>query len=80
MPQEQSLASFLHDFFDGKLEAIGIPLFAGERAELAAQDAVIGVIDVPIDDVAGAIGRRAQAHLPGKISDGANGLQILALE
>ena len=76
----ERLARLLDHLRDRQLEAIRVPFLARERAELAAQDAVIGVIDVPIDDVAGAIGRRAQAHLPGKIGDGADGLQILALE
>ena len=39
--QAQRLAGLGDDFFDGELEAVGVALFAGEGAELAAQDAVI---------------------------------------
>ena len=53
--ERQRLARLLDNFLDGMLEAVGVALFAGEGAELAAQDAVIGVIDVAVDDVAGAI-------------------------
>ncbi len=56
------------------LEAVGVALFAGERAELAAQDAVVGVIDVAIDDVAGAV---AGFALAGQVRDGADGVQVL---
>jgi hypothetical protein len=55
-PEAQRFAGFLDDCFDAELKAVRVPFFARERAELAAQDAVIGVINVPINDITGAIG------------------------
>ena len=51
----QRLARLLDNFLDGKLEAVGVAFLARERAELAGQDAVIRVVDVAVDDVAGAV-------------------------
>jgi len=45
----------VHNLFRGQLEAVGIAFLAGKRAELARQDAVIRIVDVAIDDVAGAL-------------------------
>src|ERR1019366_6964572 len=75
--QAESLAGLGHDFLDGELEAIGVALLAGEGAELAAQDAVIRVVDVAVDDVAGTAGHFA---LPDKVGDGAENVQVVALE
>ena len=75
--QAQRLAGLLDDLLDGELEAVGVALLAGEGAELAAQDAVVRVVDVAVDDVAGAA---AHFALPGEVGDGADGVQVFALE
>ncbi len=75
--QSQRLARLLDDLSDGELEAVGVAFLAGERAELAAQDAVVRVVDVAVDDVAGAV---ADLLLAREVGDGADGVQILALE
>src|SRR5437763_2960092 len=73
----QRLARFLHDLFYRELKTICIALFSRKRAELAAQDAIIGIINVAIDDVTGAI---AHFALPDKVCDGADRIQVFALE
>src|SRR5208282_6341812 len=65
------------DFLDGELEAVGVALLAGKGTELAAQDAIIRVVDVAVDDVAGAT---AGFALASEVGDGANGVEVLALE
>lgn len=50
----EGFAGFLDHFIDGEFEAVLVTFFAGEGAELATEDAVIGVIDVAVDDIAGA--------------------------
>ena len=59
------------------LKAIGVPLLAGKGAELAGEDAVVRVVDVAIDDVAGAL---ADLSLPDEIRDGTDGVEILGFE
>ena len=59
------------------MEAIRISLFPGERAELAAQNAIVRVVNVTIDDVAGPI---ADFSLPDHVGDCADGVYVLALE
>jgi hypothetical protein len=59
------------------LEAVGIALLAGERTKLAGKNAVIGVIDVTVDDIARAI---AHFALPHEIGDGAEGVQVFRLK
>jgi hypothetical protein len=76
-PQLKSFARFLDNFFHTKLKAIRIPLLSSERAELAAQNAIIGIIDVAINDVARAI---ADFSLPREIGNGSNSVQVLAFE
>src|SRR5581483_141871 len=61
----------------GELEAVRVALLSGEGAELAAQDAGVGVIDVAIDDVAGAVAGLALAR---EVGDGADGIEVPALE
>src|SRR5262245_38692773 len=73
----QSFASFLDNLFNGKLETIRISLLSSEGTELATQDAVIVIIEVTIDNVAGPI---ANLSLSGEVGDGSHGVQILALE
>ena len=77
MPRRSASRAFCDDFLDGELEAVGVALLAGEGAELAAQDAVVRVVDVAVDDVAGAV---AHLALAGEVGDGADGVQVLALE
>src|ERR1039457_3264599 len=75
--QAERLTGFLDDLLDRELEAIGVTLLAGKRTELAAQDTVVRVVDVAIDDVASAI---AHLALPGEVGDGTEGVQVFALE
>src|SRR5258708_6577383 len=73
----QRFAGFLDDFFDRELKTIRIALLAGKGTELATENAVVGVIDVTIDDVAGPV---ADLSLSREISDSSDRVQILALE
>jgi hypothetical protein len=73
----QRFARLLNDFVDTELKAVRIAFFPGEGAELAAQDAVVGVIDVAIDDVARTV---ADFLLSREVGDGANDVQVFALE
>src|ERR1039457_5601154 len=75
--QAERLTGFLDDLLDRELEAIGVTLLAGKRTELAAQDTIVRVVDVAVDDVAGAI---AHLSLPGEVGNRANGVQVFALE
>ena len=77
MPSFSASRAFCDDFLDGELEAVGVAFLARERAELARQDAVIRVVDVAVDDVAGAV---ADLFLPRKIRDGADGVQVLGFK
>jgi hypothetical protein len=67
----------LHDFLHRELKSVRVSLLPGKGAELAAQDAVVRVVDIAIDDEAGAI---ARLSLPGKVRDGAQRVEVLALE
>jgi hypothetical protein len=51
----QGFPRLFNDLLDGQLEAVGVAFLARERAELARQDAVVRVVDVAVDDVAGAV-------------------------
>src|SRR4026209_2391786 len=73
----QRLAGLLHNLLDGMLEAVGVTFLAGEGAELAGEDAVVRVVDVAVDDVAGAIAGLSPAN---EVRDSAGGVEILALE
>src|SRR6266571_5540424 len=75
--QRQRLARFLRDLVNAQLEAVFVAFLAGERAELAAQDAIVRVVDVAVEDVAGAAPILALVH---KIRDGADGVEVFALE
>ena len=77
MPRRSASRAFCDDLLDGELEAVGVALLAGEGAELAAQDAVVRVVDVAVDDVAGAA---AHFALAGEVGDGADGIQVFAFE
>src|SRR5687768_9787445 len=73
----QGLARFVHHLLDGELKAIGVTLLASKSAELAAQDAIVGVIDVAVDDIAGAVANLSVAH---KIRNRAHRVQVFAFE
>ena len=73
----QRLARLLDHLRDGQLEAVRVALLARERAELAAQDAVVRVVEVAIDDVAGAV---AHLLLSREIGDGAEGVEVLGFK
>ena len=49
--QGQRLTGLGHHLFFGQLKPVVVALLAAEGAELAAQDAVVGVVDVPVEDV-----------------------------
>jgi hypothetical protein len=70
----QGFPRLFNHLLDGQLEAVGVAFLACERAELARQDAIVRVVDVTIDDVAGAI---ADLFLTRQIGDGADRIQIL---
>jgi hypothetical protein len=73
----QGLARFLNNFIDAELEAVGVAFLAGKGAEFAAQDAVGGLVNVAVDDVAGSVAHFAPAS---QVGDGTQGVQVLALE
>src|SRR5882672_6039407 len=73
----QRLARHLHNLLDRVLKPIRIAFFAGESAKLAAQDAVVGIVDVTIENVACAVSVFA---LPHEIGNGPKTIQVLALE
>jgi len=73
----QRFARFRDDFLEAELKAIRVPLLAGEGAELAAQDAVVRVIDVTVQDVAGPA---ADLALAGQAGDGAQRVQVFAFK
>src|SRR5438034_6869236 len=75
--QRQRLARFLNDFIDGQLKTVLVAFLARERAELAGEDAVVRVVDVTVDDIAGARTVPALVH---KVGDGADGIEVFALE
>src|ERR1035437_10997053 len=70
----QRLARLRHNFRDGKLKAVRVALLLRKGEELAGEDAVIRVVDVAIDDEAGAV--VAGLFLPRKIGDGTEGVQV----
>src|SRR5688572_4014733 len=76
-PDRESFTRFLDDVIHGELKAVGVALFAGERAELAAQDAVVRIVDVAVQNVARAI---AALPFPHEIRDCADGVEVFAFE
>ena len=50
------------DLVDGAFERMGIPLFRGERAKLAGEDANIGIVYVTIQNVGGDVAIFPCAH------------------
>ena len=75
--QLQRLARFLDDLLDGELETVGITFFPRKRAELAAQNTVIRIIDVTIENVTGMVPDFALAPAMGHCAER---MEILALE
>src|SRR5581483_711236 len=73
-PELQRFPRLVHDFSFAQLETIGIALLPRERTKLAGQ---VAIVDVAIDDVAGAV---AGFPLAREIGDGADGVQVLAFE
>src|SRR5438477_4240667 len=61
-PQAQRVTGLGGDFFHVELKTVRIALFSGEGAELAAQDAIIRVVDVAIDNIARAVPNLALAR------------------
>ena len=77
MPKVQGLAGFLDHLPDAQLETVRIALFPREGAEPAAQDAVVRVVEIPVDDVAGPPAHLALLRQAGNRPEG---MQIPALE
>src|ERR1051325_5979646 len=75
--EPQRLARLLDHLLDAQLKAVLVALLAREGAELAAQDAVVGVVEVAVDDVAGAV---ADLAFPGEIGERAKGIEVFRLE
>ena len=74
----ESVSRFLHDFLHRELETVCIAFFASEGAKLSqTQDAVIPVVDVTIDDVAGAVAVLPLAH---DFSHRTNCVQVFGLK
>ena len=70
----ESRPHFFHDLIHGELEGVRLPLPGAKRAELARQNAVIGIIDVLIVDIRGDISILPFAD---HIRDGPQAVQIL---
>src|SRR5258708_23243919 len=75
--QRQRLPRHFDDLLGGILESVGVAFLSGKGAELAVQDAVIRVIDVAIDDVAGP---PAILALAGSAGQSAQRIDFFALE
>src|SRR5467141_1055951 len=75
--ESQCLPRFLNNLLDRQLKTIGVPLLPGEGAKLAAQDAVVRIVDIAIKNVACPISHFAS---PGNVCNSSNRIQILALE
>src|SRR5450432_2141296 len=69
----QRLPRLPGDLLDGKLEAVVIALFASKRTELTRQDAIVRIVDVTVDDIAGVVADLALTH---EISDGPDHVQV----
>jgi len=76
-PQFKGFASFLYDLIQVELKSVRIALLPRKRAKVTAQDAVVRIVNVPVDDVTGPVAGLALAH---DLGDGADGVQVLRLE
>src|SRR5207249_11858572 len=75
--KRQRLPRQFDHFVRAILETIGVALLAGKGAELAAQNAVIGVVEITVENIAGAV---AHFLLSAKISDGAERIKVFAFK
>ena len=73
----QRFTCFLNNLIDRKLKTIRIALLPRKGTELATQNAVVGIVDIAVDNIARAI---ADFSLPCEVGDSSHGVQILALE
>src|SRR5262245_6348495 len=73
----QSLSPLLEHPRNGQLEAVLHAVPARERAELAGENAVVRVVDVAIDYVAGAI---PHFLLPCEIGNGTERIEVLGFK
>lgn len=69
----EGLSGLFDHGFGGELEAVGVAFFAGEGAELAGEDAVVGVVEVAIDEVGGEV---TDLALAGEVGEGAEGVEV----
>ena len=76
-PDGEGLLRLLHHVRHGQFEAVGVPFFSRERAELAAQDAVVGVVEISIENVARAVVVFAAVDLIGQL---AKRVEVVALK
>src|ERR1043166_9659751 len=76
-PNVQGLSRHLNDFLYRVLKPISIPFFSCEGAKLAAQYAVVGIVDIPVQDVAGPIAVLTRPH---KVGDGSESIYVLRFE
>src|SRR5262245_26807809 len=76
-PKVKRFAGFLNNFINRKLETIRVALFTGKGAELAAENAIIRIIDIAINDIASPV---ADPALASEISDGTKCIQIFGFE
>src|SRR4051812_7837673 len=73
----QSFTRFLDNLLYRQLEAISIALLSSEGTKLATEDAVIRIVDVAIDNVAGAVADFFLAH---EIGNRPDGIQVFAFK
>jgi hypothetical protein len=69
-PAGERFPDRLDDFIGGMFESMGITLFCRESAELAGEDADIGVIDVAIEDIGGDVAVLPFPHRAGHDAEG----------
>ena len=74
--QGEGFACLLDDLIHAELKAISISFLSAKSAKLTTENAVIGVVDVPIDDVA-----RTVSHLScaSKIAQCRDGIEVWGL-
>jgi hypothetical protein len=73
----QRFAGFFQNLFERELESVRIALFAREGTELAAQDAVVGIVDVAIEDETRP---RPDFLLARQVGDGSKGVEVTRFE
>ena len=75
--QLQRFAGLRHDLVHRQFEAVRIAFLPGKRAELAGEDAVVGIVDVAVDDVARAV---AGLALAGQVGDGTDRVLVFGFK